>query len=78
MYLPSGDHVGLLTNHFFSREICFGSFPSTSIVQMFQSPSRSLVNAIRRPSGLKRGCMSNTGPPAIRVAGAVPPSSGIT
>ena len=62
MYLPSGDQVGLLTNQRRSRETCFGFFPSTSIVQMFHRPSRSLANAIRLPSGLKRGCMSKAGP----------------
>ena len=36
---------------------------------MFQRPSRSEVKAIRLPSGLNRGCISNAGPPAIRVAG---------
>ncbi len=59
-------------NQRFSREICFAFFPSTSIVQMFQRPSRSDEKAIRLPSGLKRGCMSNAAPPAIRVAGDEP------
>ena len=78
MYSPSGDQVGLLMNHWRSREICFASFPSTSIVQMFHRPSRSEVKAIRLPSGLNRGCTSKTLPPAIRVAGADPlPSIGI-
>ena len=27
MYSPSGDHVGLLMNHRFSREICFAILP---------------------------------------------------
>ena len=54
-----------------SRETCFAFFPSASIVQMFQSPSRSLANAMRLPSGLKRGCMSKAGPLVMRVAGDV-------
>ena len=59
-------------------ETCFAFFPSASIVQMFQRPSRSLVNAIRLPSGLKRGCMSKAGPLVMRVAGAAPlPAIGI-
>jgi hypothetical protein len=68
MYCPSGDHAGLLTHQFRSREICTGFFPSRSIVQMFQRPSRSEVNAMRRPSGLNRGCMLKTGPLVSRVA----------
>ena len=72
MYSPSGDHVGLLMNQRRSREICFGSFPSTSMVQMFHRPSRSLVSAMRLPSGLKRGCMSKAGPLVRRVAGWAP------
>ena len=51
-----------------SRDTCFAFFPSGSIVQMFQRPSRSLANAMRLPSGLKRGCMSKAGPLVMRVA----------
>ena len=79
MYCPSGAHAGLFTNQRLSREICFSFFPSPSIVQMFHSPSRSELNAMRDPSGLKRGCMSNAGPLVIRVAGDVPlPPAGMT
>ena len=44
------------------------------------SPPRSLVKAMRLPSGLKRGCMSKAGPVVSRVAGAaaVDPATGIT
>ena len=56
MYSPSGDQVGLLMNQRFSREICFGSLPSASIVQMFHRPSRSLRDrdapAVRAEPGL--------------------------
>ncbi len=80
MYEPSGDQVGLFTNHRFSREICLPSLPSllaTSTVQMFHRPSRSLVIAMRLPSGLKRGCMSNAGPLVSRLAGVALPPIGI-
>ena len=59
-------------NQRFSRDTCFAFFPSASIVQMFQRPSRSLENAMRLPSGLKRGCMSKAGPLVMRVAWEVP------
>jgi hypothetical protein len=46
---------------------------------MFQRPSRSDEKAIRDPSGLKRGCMSNAGPVVMRVAGDAPlPPAGMT
>jgi len=68
-----------LTNHRFSRDICLASFPSTSIVQMFHRPSRSDENAMRAPSGLKRGCMSKARPLVMRVAGDPPvPPAGMT
>ena len=76
MYCPSGDQVGLFTNHRRSREICFASLPSAAIVQMFHKPSRSEENAMRLPSGLNFGCMSKTGPLVSRVAADVPPSIG--
>lgn len=75
MNWPSGDHAGLLMNHRLSRETCFASAPSRPIVQMFVAPFRSLAKAMRLPSGLNRGCMSNAGPLVIRVAD--PPSIGI-
>jgi hypothetical protein len=78
MYAPSADQAGLLMNQRFSRDTCFAFFPSVSIVQMFQRPSRSLANAMRLPSGLKRGCMSNARPLVMRVAADVPvPPAGI-
>ena len=64
-----GDQAGLLMNQRLSRDTCFAFLPSASIVQMFQRPSRSLANAMRLPSGLKRGCMSKAGPLVMRVAG---------
>jgi hypothetical protein len=75
MYWPSGDHDGLFTHQRFSCDTGFAFLPSGSIVQMFHSPSRSLVKAMRLPSGLKRGCMSNMDPLVMRVA--VPPAAGI-
>jgi hypothetical protein len=48
--------------------------PSAFISQMFSIPPRSVVKAIVRPSGEKRGCESNAGP---RVIGrAAPPAIG--
>ena len=80
MKSPSGAHVGLFTHHFSSRDTAAGFLPSASITQMLNRPPRSLVKAIRLPSGLKRGCMSKAGPVVSRVAGAaaVDPAIGIT
>ena len=61
MYWLSGDQAGLLTNQRFSLLTWRAPLPSRAITQMFHSPSRSLVNAIDLPSGLKRGCMSKAG-----------------
>jgi hypothetical protein len=58
MYRPSGVHTGLFTCRSRSRVTWRRFCRPTSIVQRFSSPSRSLVKAMRRPSGLKRGCVS--------------------
>ena len=75
MYWPSGDHAGLFTSRLDSVDTSCRAVPSGSMVQMFQFPARSLMNATREPSGLNRGCMSNDEPATMRVA--VPPSMGI-
>jgi hypothetical protein len=42
---------------------------------MFISPSRSELNAMRRPSGEKRGWLSYAGP--VRISVADPPVAGM-
>ena len=45
------------------------------MIQMLSPPPRSEVNAMRAPSGEKRGSCSHAIPSAIRVG--VPPATGI-
>ena len=70
MYWPSARQVGLLTNQRFSLRHLVRVLAVGAITQMFHRPSRSLANAIRLPSGLKRGCMSKAAPLVIRSAAA--------
>ena len=52
---PSGLQLGWLRRRNFSVVTCRLSEPSRFMIQMLSPPPRSDVNAIRRPSGEKRG-----------------------
>ncbi len=68
IYWPSGDQVGPFSSSKFSRVIWRRFWPLASITQMLSPPPRSEVKAICRPSGEKRGWLSNGRPSAMRVA----------
>jgi hypothetical protein len=75
MYSESGVQAGPFRRRKLSFVTACGFEPSRSMTQMLSPPERSLVKAIQRPSGEKRGCMFHVIPSVSCVA--VPPSKGI-
>jgi hypothetical protein len=68
MYSPSGVHSGLTYRSCFPLVICTVSARSRESVHRFSPPSRSEVNTMRFPSGLKRGWVSKPMPRVSRFA----------
>ena len=75
MYFPSGVHSGETNMSSVVFDSCSVSLPSAAITQRLFPPLRSLMKAMRRPSGLQRGCASCAIPLVRRVA--EPPVAGI-
>ncbi|MDT4866448.1 hypothetical protein D3C73_665130 [compost metagenome] len=76
MNWPSGVQAGEFSRRKVSLDTWRGFEPSRSMIHRLSPPPRSEVKAMERPSGEKRGCMSQATPEAM--ARASPPAIGIT
>ena len=68
IHSPSGDHAGELVVWSASRLTGRGREPSASMTHTFSVPPRSVVKAMRLPSGDQRACMSYAMPEVKRFA----------
>ncbi len=75
MYWPSGDQAGLFNRRKVSFDTWIRSDPSGFMIHRLSPPPRSEMNAMREPSGEKRGWISQGRPDEICVAG--PPVIGM-